>query len=880
MKKLLFLFIFSISSLLVFADHLKGGFFTYEYLGPGTSASTSRYRVKLTVYMYCTFQQGQISNPIPFTFFNNDNNQLFQNIDVSLSQQYNIQNAGNDACVTGDQNVCYHILEYLLSSVELPDNNNGYTISYQRCCRIINIQNMPSSPASNTVGNTYSITIPGSSSLPPGAHNSSPYFLVNDTAVVCYSRYFQKPFFGNDPDGDSLSYFFCDAWTGGGQGSGNGPNSPAPNPAAAPPYSTIPYAAGFSGSSPLGSQVTINPQTGMISGIAPSTPGEYVVTVCVNEYRQGALIGSTRKELHLKVGDCSGIQATLSPQYITCDGFNLSFSNQTNNGIISYDWDFGDLSTASDVSNSPTPSYTYSDTGVYVVKLVVNKSSSCADSTTTLAKVYPGFFPGFTFNGICINKPTQFSDTTRTMYGFVNSWSWNFGDLSTNADTSHLQNPIYTYASTGTRSVRFIVTSSKGCIDTVDKDVVILDKPPLAVQPADTLICNGATVQIGAIGNGSFSWSGPNIISNGNTASPTVAPTTTSTYTVSLDDNGCVNNDSMQVRVVNFVSLQAMPDTVICETDSVQLWVNSNGLHYSWTPAGSLNNPNLMNPTALPTGNPTTYTVTARIDHCTAMDDITISLVPYPQADAGPDTTICFGSTALLRGSMTGSAFTWLPVSTLTNANTLNPIASPLDTTAYVLSVTDNLGCPKPGKDTVVVYVLPDILAFAGKDTAVVVGQSLQFNAAGGTSYFWTPSTGLNRTNIANPVGVYNGSQDSIRYKVLIGNQAGCFDSAYITVRVFRTNPQIFVPTAFTPNGDGKNDYVRPIPVGISHMDYFRIYNRWGQLVYSSTNLESPGWDGKIGGKEQPTATFVWIVKGTDFTGKIVFAKGTVTLIR
>lgn len=881
MKKIFSLLVFCVLGLSAFADHLKGGFFTYEYLGVGNAPNSSRYHVQLTVYMTCFPSAGQITNPIPFSFFDAGTNQLVQDVQVSISQQYRLQKSGTDACVIGDQSVCYYIVIYDLPSIELPNNANGYTVAYQRCCRIIDIKNMPGTPASNTIGNTYSTTIPGSNTLAAGQHNSSPVFLINDTALVCFKRYFEVPFIATDPvDHDSLSYFFCDAQPGGGQGGGTGPGSSAPDPAANPPYGSIPYAAGFGGSFPLGNQVTINPQTGMISGIAPATPGEYVVAVCVNEYRQGVYIATTRKELHLKVGDCSGIKATLNPQYVTCDGFNLSFSNQTNNGVNSYVWDFGDPSTTTDVSNSAAPTYTYSDTGTYIIKLVVNQGSSCPDSTTALAKVYPGFFPGFTFTGVCANKPTQFLDTSHTRYGFIDSWSWNFGDLSTLADTSHLQNPSYSYPSNGVKNVRFIVTSNKGCIDTVFKDVTIIDKPPLTGQPKDTLICNGATVQLGAVGSGNFSWAGPNIVNNGNTQNPIVAPTSTSNYVVTLNDNGCLNTDTVQVRVVNVVSLQGMPDSIICATDSVQLRLNSNALHYTWTPALTLNNASIQNPKALPVNSPTTYHVVASIDHCNATDDIVITLAPYPTARAGNDTVICFNSPAQLHASIVGTSFTWTPSASLDNPNSLDPIARPAATTTYILSVTDNVGCPKPKKDTIVVTVLSKIIAFAGVDTAVVVGQPLQFNASGGVGYFWTPSTGLNHNNIANPVGIYNGNFDSIRYKVLVNNQAGCVDSAFVSVRIFRTNPQIFVPTAFTPNGDGLNDYVRPIAVGISKMDYFRIYNRWGQLVYSSEDLESKGWDGKIGGKDQATAVFVWLVRGTDYTGKVVFAKGTVALIR
>jgi gliding motility-associated-like protein len=508
----------------------------------------------------------------------------------------------------------------------------------------------------------------------------------------------------------------------------------------------------------------------------------------------------------------------------------------------------------------------------------VNQGEPCSDSATSVAKVYPGFFPNFYSTGVCINKPTSFFDSTVSVYGVVDGWRWDFGNTSSTSDTSRVKNPTYIYSTTGVKNIRFIVSSSKGCIDTVYKDITIIDKPVLSVNPKDTLICNGDNVQLQAIGAGAFSWTGPNMV-NGNSATPTVNPTTTSNYIVQLDDNGCLNKDTVRVRVVDFVTLAAMKDTVICLGDSLRLSAITDGLRFNWTPAATINNPTLLSPNALPVNNPTTYQLTSTIGSCNATDDVKVTMVPYPGSNAGPDTVICYNSTALLHGSIVGSAFTWTPSNTLNNPNSLNPLATPQGTTAYILSVTDVLGCPKPKRDTVLVTVLPKVNAFAGKDTAVVVGQPLQLNATGGVTYLWSPSTGLNNTAINNPTGNYNGSFDSIVYKVVVRDQANCSDSDFVLVKIFRTNPQIFVPTAFTPNGDGHNDFFRPIPVGISRFEYFRVYNRWGQLVYSSVDLET-GWDGKIKGKAQASNTFVWVVKGVDYTGKEVSAKGTVTLIR
>jgi gliding motility-associated-like protein len=321
-----------------------------------------------------------------------------------------------------------------------------------------------------------------------------------------------------------------------------------------------------------------------------------------------------------------------------------------------------------------------------------------------------------------------------------------------------------------------------------------------------------------------------------------------------------------------------MPDTTICATDTLNLWAQTDGLRFIWSPAGSLDNPNIPRPRARPLTT-TTYELTAIIGGCSVTDDVTVNLVPYPMANAGPDTTVCFQTPAQLHASMVANSFSWTPTNSLSDPNILDPIARPRTTMAYILTVRDILGCPKPVKDTVVVTVLPEMQVSGGRDTAVVVGQPLQLQASGGMQYLWVPAIGLNNPNIVNPVGTYDGSFEYITYMLYAENEIGCRDSATVTIRVFKTNPQIFVPTAFTPNGDNRNDRFTFVPVGITKIDYFRVYNRWGQLVYSSVS-HMPGWDGRIGGKEQGSGVFVWIVKGSDFTGKTITAKGTVTLIR
>ena len=179
----------------------------------------------------------------------------------------------------------------------------------------------------------------------------------------------------------------------------------------------------------------------------------------------------------------------------------------------------------------------------------------------------------------------------------------------------------------------------------------------------------------------------------------------------------------------------------------------------------SLDNPTVKNPVATPTTT-STYTVVARIGNCTATEKVTVFVVPYPFVKVAPDTTICFNTAAQLYGSYRGTSYSWSPANYLNNPNAINPIAIPPRTTTFVLTVFDTLGCPKPGYDSIVVSVLPKIRPFAGNDTLVVVGQPLQLNAEGGSSYLWTPATGLNNPTISDPVGRYDDSFESIRYTV------------------------------------------------------------------------------------------------------------------
>jgi gliding motility-associated-like protein len=479
-----------------------------------------------------------------------------------------------------------------------------------------------------------------------------------------------------------------------------------------------------------------------------------------------------------------------------------------------------------------------------------------------------------------MNSPIQFNDLTTANYGSVNFWRYDFGVGSLSNDTSLVKNPQYTYTAIGSYTAELIVGSSKGCRDTIYKTVNIIDKPLITMAFKDTLICND-TIQLNANGSiGAISWTPNYNITNSTSVAPSVWPATTTTYTVEFNENGCRNTDTVRVRVINAVSLTASNDTSICANDPVQLAANTNGLQYSWLPDPTLSNPNILFPVATPSVT-TTYQLTSTIGNCVATENVVVTVVPRPTVNAGNDIDICYNGTTQLNAQTNGATFTWSNAASLSDPNALNPIATPTNTTSYILAATNPAsGCPKPSYDTVTVTVLPKVNAFAGNDTVIIANLPLQLKATGGVSYQWSPATGLDNPNIQGPIAMLDGNPEYVTYTVTVADQAGCFDTASITIQVYKTGPEIFVPSGFTPNGDGRNDVFRPIYVGMKAVDYFQVYNRWGALIYSNNKMDGKGWDGTINGIKQNTGTFIWMVRATDIIDKIHFKKGTVTLVR
>ncbi len=344
------------------------------------------------------------------------------------------------------------------------------------------------------------------------------------------------------------------------------------------------------------------------------------------------------------------------------------------------------------------------------------------------------------------------------------------------------------------------------------------------------------------------------------------------------DANGCIFTQPAVVALTNNLTVDAGAATTICEGTTTVLNATSNGNNFLWSNAATLTNATALQTNGRPTVT-TNYTITARWGPCTAIDSVTITVNAAPKPFAA-DTSICFGqSTSLNAGG--GSSYTWSPSTYLNDPTISNPqVINPSATIAYTLNAIGANNCSSIQPAIVRVTVTYPIRIFAGNDTVALENEPIQlkavdFNNNPVVNWSWSPSVDLSNPSIPNPVFA---SDKDKSYLLTATTPAGCKSLDSINIKVYKF-ADIFVPTAFTPNADGKNDVLKALPVGIKKFNRFSVYNRWGQNIFTTTD-ERKGWNGKINGELQPTGVYVWIASAVDFKGVPLERKGTTVLMR
>lgn len=263
--------------------------------------------------------------------------------------------------------------------------------------------------------------------------------------------------------------------------------------------------------------------------------------------------------------------------------------------------------------------------------------------------------------------------------------------------------------------------------------------------------------------------------------------------------------------------------------------------------------------------------------------DSTYATVIGTDVYARSDTAICKGNFAKLEASP-GASYSWTPATGLSSTTIQSPRAKPDVTTIYTVKVTDNTGCSDTAK--VEVKVLNSVELKAGISGTGYLCRSYDSASFKSTStgnisaWNWDFNNGQTSATMEPAVQYYSMSSNDKTYTVrlAIADTSGCTDTVYHFVRVL-DNCYIAVPTGFTPNGDGLNDYLYPLNAYKATDLSFKVFNRHGQLVFDSKDWLTK-WDGKVNGVLQTTGVYVWMLDYNDAAGKRISLRGTTLLIR
>lgn len=553
-----------------------------------------------------------------------------------------------------------------------------------------------------------------------------------------------------------------------------------------------------------------------------------------------------------------------------CNGGNTGLSGS---GGTSYSWaPGGSLSCVTCQNPTATPTVTTTYT-VYVTN-----AAGCTATATVVVTVQPcvGPIAGITASttSICPNGCITFTDASTNA---PTSWAWTFP--SGTPPTSTAQNPgSVCWTTPGNYTVSLTVTNVNGSSTTTQ--VITVNTPPTANAGVDDTICTGSNTTLNATGGTTYAWAPATGLSATTGSSPVANPTATTSYTVTVTDiNGCTGTDIIVVTVNPLPTANAGPDVTICNGANTTL-NGTGGTSFAWSPGAGLSCTTCQSPVANPTAT-TNYTLTVtNANGCTGTDIMTITVIscstPNAQITASA-TTACVGDCINFSDNSTNNPSSWLwtfnggtpNVSILQNPGTVCWGTAGIYT---VTLIATNIN----GADTttIVITITNGPTANAGNDTTISIGNSANLNGTGGGTYLWSPSTGLSCTTCPNPVA---NPTVTTTYTLIVTDANGCTDVSTITVTIV-SEFEWFVPSGFSPNGDGENDVLFVRGVGIKSMQLI-VYDRIGEKIFETTVI-TEGWDGMYKGKPMNNGIFVYHATVEFYNGNSDSKKGDVTLVR
>jgi gliding motility-associated-like protein len=453
-----------------------------------------------------------------------------------------------------------------------------------------------------------------------------------------------------------------------------------------------------------------------------------------------------------------------------------------NGGASSWSWNFGDGSTLN--GNNPAvhmnPTHTYQNPGTYNVTHIVTTQAGCSDTITQSITVLPPPVINFSFNNSCMNDTVSFTNQTQDPNLPQVSYTWLFGNGSPNSTQT---NPIQIYPNAGTYNVSLIASNAGGCTDTLTQAVTVYPLPPVNAG-SNVSVCPGTQVTLNATGAPTLIWE------TGTANGGTYLPANSTTLTVvGIDNNGCVNQDSMDITIYPGALVNAGPDINVCLGSTVTITASGSNT-YQW------NNGITNGQTFTPPLGTTIYTVIGTsANGCTNVDSMVLTVFSNPGISAGLDQIICQGDSTQLFGQ---GAVNYQWSGGVTNGSFFTPLSTGL----WSVSGLDTNGCI--GYDTLQIIV-PQPVVFAGNDTSICPGFSIPLNAVGTATITW--STGTLNGNNYSPL-----SNEMLTVVGLDTNNCPAYDTLLVTIYptpVVDAGPDIQVcsGTSVTIVGSGAVNY-------------------------------------------------------------------------
>jgi gliding motility-associated-like protein len=551
----------------------------------------------------------------------------------------------------------------------------------------------------------------------------------------------------------------------------------------------------------------------------------------------------------------------------SCVGSSTTLSPNNFNNALQYYWIINNAAPVN--SNSITNTFA---AGNYTIKLYAKVTNGCTSDTafgnfSVLLKPVANI----TINDTCATFPiTMQSNAANAAY----TQQWLINNVPVASTTSYTS----TFAP-GNYQVQYIVQNTSLCADTANATFTVFPKPTIPLFTVQN-ICEGLSTNLvptsldlslqyywiinnaAPVNSNSIS----NVFTNGN-------------YSVKLyakNANGCTSDTA----IGNFSVLKKPTASIIindtCETFPITM--QSNSANAAYTQQWLINNlPVASTSSYTNTFAPGNYTVQYIVQNTIACADTanaTFIVHKKPNISAAAP-TVCLGqptqfTTTISNLPLALQSYQWLfhdgSTSNLMNPSKLFTASGSF--TAKVIATTVN-GCKSDTLPTT--FVITNAVVNAGNDTLVLRNQPFTLNATGDAgTYLWQPSLPFANPAINNPTGTLSNDQ---QFVVQLTTAQGCIAKDTIVVKVF-DGGRIYVPTAFTPNNDGKNDVLLPTYIGINKLNYFSIYNRWGVKVFETQNLAT-GWSGTYKTKLQPSGTYIFVVSAVDYLGNKFFKKGT-----